>query len=92
MSGRHLRGELDSLVKIGGLNQIEPCYTLLRFGERAILDGNLSVTDLYGSSCANGLKGLGGYASARLAERLVVSYTVIVGHGPYFLFFTIHEA
>ncbi len=44
------------------------------------------------SSCSNGLKGLRGKASARLSERLVVSHTLIVGHGPNFLFFTVDKA
>jgi hypothetical protein len=91
-SGRHLRSDLDSLVQVGGLNQIEPCQALLRFRERAIPDGHLSLADPHSSRCMNRLKGLRGKASAALSERLVVSHAVIVGHGPNFLFFTVDKA
>jgi hypothetical protein len=83
---------LDSLIQVGGLNQIEPCQTLLRFRERAIRDGHLPLPDPHSFSAMNGLKGFRRKASSSVSQGLVVSHTRVVGHGPDFFFFTIDKA
>jgi hypothetical protein len=47
---------LDSLVQVGGINQVEASQKLFRLGERAISDGYLSVADAHDSSGAGRLK------------------------------------
>jgi len=83
---------LDSLVQVGGLNQIKACQAFLGFGERTIPDGNLSLADLHRGGGTNGLKGIRGKASASVSESFVVSHALIIGHGPNFFLFTVDKA
>jgi len=92
LSGRNLRGDLDGLVQVLGVNQIETCQTLLGFRERAIGDGQFSVTDPNRFRGTHGLQRFRGQASAGVAKTLVVSHTFIVGHGPDLLFFAVNQA
>jgi hypothetical protein len=91
-SGRDLRGDLDSFVQVGGVNQIETSQEFLCFGERAVPDGHFSVADAYDGSGMSRLKSLGGQALAPVAEGLVVRHAVIVGHGRDFLLSAVDEA
>jgi hypothetical protein len=91
-SGRDLRGYLDGFIQSSGLDQIESGQHLLGFSERTIRDGHLSVADAHSLGGTHGLKGLGGKALARTSEVLVKGHTSIVGHGAYFLLFTIDKA
>ena len=92
VSGWHLRGDLEGVVQVGGVNQIEACQDLFCFGERTIPDGHLAVADAHSFGGMNGLEGLRGKASASAAEGLVVSHTLVIGHGSDFLLFTVDQA
>ena len=89
---RDLRGDLDGVIHVDGLNQIEARQTLLGFSERAIRDGHFSMADSHRGSGTNGLKGFRGKASTCVPERLIVGHAPVVGHSPNFLLFTVDKA
>ena len=91
-SRRNLRGDLDGLIKIGGINQIKTCQTLLCLRERTIGDRGLSIANAHSLSSAHGLKSLRGEACSVLAEGLIISHAVIVSHGSDFFLFAVNEA
>jgi hypothetical protein len=82
---------LDSIVQVGGVDQIEAGQILLRLGEGAISDGYFSVANAHGGSGMNGLKSLRGQAPAIVSEGLVVSHTLIIGHSPDLVLFTVDK-
>src|SRR5580692_9116059 len=90
-SGRYLRGKLDSLVQVGGVNQIEASQEFFRLGERAVPDGYVSLADSHGGGGMSRLKSLRGIPPARVSEGVVVSHTLVVGHGPDVFLFTVNE-
>jgi hypothetical protein len=92
VGGRNLRRDFDGIVDVGGVDQIEPCQTLLGFSKRAIGNGHLSLAHSHGFGGLNGLQSFGGKASASGSERLVVSHALIVGHGANFFLLTVDKA
>src|SRR6266571_2328004 len=70
--GRDLRGYLDGVVQIPGLDQIEPAQLLLRLGEGPVRGERLAVLDPDGRSRLNGLEGIRGNVVPALPENLVI--------------------
>jgi hypothetical protein len=91
-SRRHVRGDSDGIVQIVRLNQIEPSQALLRLREWSVPDRHLPVAHSHRAGGTNGLKRFRREASALVSEGVVVGHTLIVGHRPDFLFFTINQA
>src|SRR5439155_19862538 len=70
--GRDLRGYLDGVVQIPGLDQIEPAQLLLRLGEGPVRGERLAVLDPDGGSRLSGLEGIRGNVVPALPENLVI--------------------
>src|SRR4029453_7984035 len=74
----YLRGELDSLVEVPGVDQVKPGELLLGFRKGPVGYRHLAASDAHGRRRTDGLQGLGSDRVAAALERLAAGHTLAV--------------